>query len=147
MKFSTKVRYGVRAMIELACRYDGQPVQLASVAEHQDISAKYLHAVMQQLKVAGLVRAIRGARGGFILTRHPSKIRLVEVVEAIDGPVRVVDCVHADCSFDRPGVCVARMVWCDVSDAIRDVLTSKTLADLADEVKCNQEGPIGPPCP
>ena len=141
MRFSTKVRYGLYAMVELSCRYDGKPVQLASVAEHQGVSPKYLHAVMQQLKVAGLVRTVRGARGGFVLNRPPAGITLIQVIEALDGPVGVTDCsASEDCDCERSARCVARMVWCQVSQAMRAVLEGQTLADLASQVDCSQDG-------
>lgn len=141
MRFSTKVRYGLYAMIELACRHDGQPIQLGSIAEHQGVSAKYLHAVMQQLKVAGLVRTVRGARGGFVLTREPDAITLVQVVEALDGPIGVTDCsAHEDCDCEHSSRCIARKLWCQVSSAMRAVLEGQTLADVAGQVDCRQEG-------
>ncbi len=140
------------AMIELACRHDGSPVQLGSIAEHQDVSPKYLHAVMQQLKVANLVRAVRGARGGFILNHPPSEITLIQVVEALDGPIGVTECSklqQSDCP--RSSRCVARKLWCSVSDSIRSALEGRTLAEVAAEVDCSQRGlmgaeePCGPP--
>jgi Rrf2 family cysteine metabolism transcriptional repressor len=147
MKFSTKVRYGLRGMIELACRYGQGPIQLGTVADNQQISAKYLHAVMQQLRIAGLVRTVRGAHGGFELNRDPSKITVLEVIEAIDGPIAVVDCVVNDCAFLRASPCVANEVWCDITTAIREVIEAQTLADLAARVRCPEGEPLEPPCP
>ncbi len=141
MKFSTKVRYGMYAMVELACRHDGSPIQLGSIAEHQSVSPKYLHAVMQQLKVASLVRTVRGARGGFVLARAPEKIALIDVIEALDGPIGVTECsklAMSDCP--RSSRCVARRVWCSVSDGIRHVLEDQTLAELAAQVECPENG-------
>lgn len=146
MKFSTKVRYGLRAMIELACRHGSGPIQLGSVADNQQISAKYLHAVMQQLRIGGLVRTIRGAHGGFELSRDPDQIKVIEVIEAIDGPIAVVDCVLHDCAFQHSSPCVANEVWCDITKAIREVVESQTLADLAAKVGCPDDGPLEPPC-
>ncbi len=140
MQFSTKVRYGLYAMIELACRHDGKPKVLSEVAKHQGISPKYLHAVMQQLKLAGLVRTIRGAHGGFVLTRDPAEISLVQVVEALDGPIGVTDCSKALGDCERSARCVAHRVWCQVSSSIRDVLEGQTLADVAGEVECHERG-------
>ncbi len=131
MKYPTKVRYGLRAMVELASRETHHPVQLSSVAQAQQLSPKYLHSVMQLLKHADLVSTVRGVHGGFRLTRDPASIRVISVVEALDGPVGVVDCVrHAD-SCDRSARCPTRGVWCQVSAAIRQVLEAQTLADLA----------------
>jgi Rrf2 family protein len=141
MQFSTKVRYGLYAMVELACRHDGQPVQLGSIAEHQDVSPKYLHAVMQQLKLAGLVRTVRGAKGGFVLARSPERIGALEVIEALDGPVGVTDCSkHQDCECENSSRCVTRRLWCQISEAIRQVLEGHTLADLADQVHSAEGG-------
>jgi len=147
MQFSTKVRYGLYAMIELACRHDGTPKVLGEVAKHQGISPKYLHAVMQQLKLAGLVRTVRGAHGGFVLTRDPAEISLIQVVEALDGPIGVTECSKMESDCERSSRCVARQVWCQVSTSIRDVLEGQTLAQLASKVECHEQGLLAPAAP
>ena len=130
LKLSTKGRYGLRALIDLAAAYGDGPTLVRSVAENQQISGKYLHALLATLKSAGLVRSVRGSGGGYALARDPSEIRLTEVIEALEGPLVLVDCVSDGELCDRSPRCAARDVWQSVSEAISDVLGSITLQDL-----------------
>lgn len=130
MKMSTRGRYGLRAMIELA-RHFGEPAVLMSdVARREDLSRKYLHALLTSLRSAGLVRSVRGAGGGFVLTRHPAEIRLNEVVHALEGPLSLVPCVADQRRCRKAGKCTARRVWQQLSAALESMLSSVTLQDL-----------------
>ena len=93
MRISTRGRYGLRAMFELARRQDTGPVTMETVAREQELSRKHLHNLLTALKEAGLVESIRGARGGFVLARPPEDIRLREILEAVEGPLSLVTCV------------------------------------------------------
>ena len=93
IKLSTKGRYGVRAMVDLAKRFGEGPVLVRSIAERQEISGKYLHALLASLKSAKLVRSVRGSGGGYALARAPEEIMLNEILEALEGPFSLVDCV------------------------------------------------------
>ena len=98
MKLSTRTRYGVRAILELAENGGKGPMQLKAVARRQDISAKYLEQLMAVLKSAGLVRSVRGAKGGYVLARPSNEIRLSEVFHCLEGTVTTVECVQdAEC--------------------------------------------------
>jgi Rrf2 family cysteine metabolism transcriptional repressor len=130
MKMSTRGRYGLRAMLELARCYGDAPVLMGTLAEREEISRKYLHTLLTGLRSAGLVNSIRGARGGFVLARHPSEIKLSEVLHALEGPLSLVDCVGDKSTCDRAGHCVARGVWQELSEAIAGVLDSVTLQGL-----------------
>lgn len=130
LKLSTKGRYGLRAMIDLAAEFGGGPVLVRSVAESQGISSKYLHALLASLKSAGLVRSVRGSGGGYALAREPEAITLVQILEALEGPLTVVDCVADPEICDRAAACATRDVWIDVSQAIAEVLEGLTLAEL-----------------
>jgi len=130
MKMSTRGRYGLRAMLELARCHGDQPVLMGTLAEREDISRKYLHTLLTGLRGAGLVRSIRGARGGFVLARHPSEIKLSAVLHALEGPLSLVDCVGDKRVCDRAGHCAARGVWQELSEALEGVLDSVTLQDL-----------------
>jgi len=130
MKISTRGRYGLRAMLELARRFGELPVLTRALAEREGLSPKYLHAQLTALKSAGLVYSIRGAGGGFVLARSPRQIRLSEVLHALEGPLSLVDCVADTRACDRSMRCQARRVWQELSGAIEDVLANITLEDL-----------------
>ena len=141
MRVSTRGRYGLRAMFELARGFGRAPVLMSTVAERQGLSRKYLHTLLTALKAAGLVRSVRGAGGGFILTRPPEEIRLSEVLRALEGPLSLVDCVADKRVCDRSSRCPARRVWRDLADAINNVLDNVTLGDLAASEKKKRPQP------
>ena len=132
MKLSTRTRYGTRALFELAKSYGKGPLQIRIIAAQQDISGKYLEQLMAILKSAGLVRSVRGAKGGYILAKAPNQIKLSEVFDCLEGPVATVECVENDSFCARVADCVARQVWMQVQEAIMNVLQSITLQDLVD---------------
>jgi len=132
MNLTTICRYGIRAMIELANRYGEEPIPLRSIAEEQEISRKYLDHIMRLLKNAGLVRVVKGVRGGFQLARPPDEIKISQIFHVLEGDSFLVDCVAASEVCDRSPKCAARKVWTELSRLMEDFLASKTLADLAD---------------
>ncbi len=135
LKVSTRVRYGVRALVQIAEAPPGKPVPVKAIAKGQRVSIKYLEHIVAALKAAGLVRAIRGTQGGYALARPPRKVRLAEVVRALDGPPVVVECVDDPASCKRHERCVARDVWVRVRKAVDGVLDGTTLEDLLEEAK------------
>jgi Rrf2 family protein len=122
-------------MLELAHNVGGGPLQLRIIARRQDISAKYLDQLMAMLKSAGFVRSVRGAKGGYILAKAPNKIKLSEVFNCLEGTVTTVECTENENYCDRAADCVARQVWTQVQQAIKDVLQSITFQDLVDRTK------------
>ncbi|MBM4319859.1 MAG: Rrf2 family transcriptional regulator [Deltaproteobacteria bacterium] len=130
VRFSTKGRYGLRAMMELALHHPGEPVLMSTIAERQEISRKYLHALLTSLRAAGLVRSVRGAQGGYTLGRPASQIRLREVVEALEGPLALTDCVFDSTVCNRAPGCKARKLWSDLSRTLRGHLEAMSLQDL-----------------
>lgn len=138
MRVSTRGRYGLRAMFELARGFGEGPLLMSDIAERQGLSRKHLHALLTSLKSAGLVRSVRGPGGGFVLTRSPGQIRLSEVLRALEGPLSLVDCVADRRSCDRANRCVARNVWQELSGTIEEVLDNVTLEDMVapDGKKC-----------
>ncbi len=130
MKLSTKVRYAIRAMLELALHYGEGPVSVKEISKKQGISSRYLEHLIVSLQTAGLVKTIRGKEGGCVLARHPSQIKIAEVVSALEGPLAVVECVVDDKFCPREKFCVARDVWIKVREAILNVLNSITLQDM-----------------
>ena len=136
MRVSTRGRYGLRAMLELAQRFGEAPVPMNILAQRQGLSRKYLHALLTALRSAGLVRSTRGPGGGFALARPPAQIKLSEVLHVVEGPLSLVDCVADRRACTRAKRCPARRVWQDLSGAIEDVLDNVTLEDMvAPEVK------------
>jgi Rrf2 family protein len=130
MKLSTRTRYGIRAVIELAQHEGERPLQLKTIAERQDISIKYLEQLMGVLRSAGFIRSVRGAKGGYVLAKLPAQITLYEVFRCLEGPVTTTECVEDSSSCERSADCAARRVWIQLEEAIRRVLTGITLADL-----------------
>lgn len=135
MKLSTRTRYGVRAILELAGNHGEGPMQIKMIAHRQDISIKYLEQLMAILKSAGLVRSIRGAKGGYILAKKASQIKLIDVFNALEGQVTTVECVENENYCARVADCVARQLWAEVQKAIESVLQSMTLQDLVDRTR------------
>ena len=130
MKMSTRGRYGLRAMLELGRCFGDEPVLMGTLAEREGVSRKYLHALLTSLKSAGLVRSVRGAGGGFVLSRDPSEITLAEILYALEGSLSLVDCVADDQACDRSDQCTARQVWQELSAAIEGVIDNVTLEDM-----------------
>src|SRR4030065_2254437 len=94
MKISTKIRYGTRAMLELASRYGEGPIELREIAKRENISPKYLEQVIIPLRTAGLVKSVRGSKGGYSLAKPPSEILLKDVIEVLEGPLDLIECLR-----------------------------------------------------
>ncbi len=130
MKLSTRSRYGVRMMYELAVHYGKESVIIRDIAERQDISEKYLSKLIMPLKGAKLVNSARGSHGGYILARDPSKITLREIVEIMEGGITVVECIKNSDVCDRSNECPTRDIWCGLDKAISGYLDSITLEEI-----------------
>ncbi|MHC4646217.1 MAG: RrF2 family transcriptional regulator [Planctomycetota bacterium] len=133
MKLSTRTRYGIRAILELALNQGKGPLQTRVIAQRQNISVKYLEQLMAILKSAGFVRSVRGSRGGYTLSRPPNLIRLCDLFNALEGPVITVECLEDESYCTQIADCVARQLWAQIQQAIDNVLRSKTLQDLIDK--------------
>ena len=130
MKISTKIRYGVRAILDIATHSSERPVPLNDVSKREEISAKYLEAIMPSLKAADLIRSIKGPGGGYVLSLPPEEITLYDIVAALEGPMCLVDCVSKPDSCSRQKTCVIYDVWKDLSQLMNDTLRSTTISDL-----------------
>jgi len=130
MRLSTRGLYGLYAMVELGLRYGQGPVMLRDIARHQNIPEKYLEQLIRLLRKARLVRSVRGAHGGYLLARHPKDINLLEVVEALEGPLTLLDCIERPEGCARIPFCATHDVWVEVVEALRSRLERWTLADL-----------------
>ena len=135
MKLSSRSRYGFRAILELAVDYGKGPLQIKTIAKREDISNKYLEQLIAMLKASGLVRSIRGPRGGYELTRPPNEVKLSDVFKTLEGPVVAVECLEHPEFCPRCTDCVTRQVWAEMQSAMMGVLESKTLQDLVDKTK------------
>ena len=130
MKISTKVRYGARAMLELASHYGEGPIELKEIARKEEISIKYLEQVIIPLRTAGLVKAVRGSKGGYSLTKPPSEILLNDLVETLEGPLELIECLGNPTVCRRVQTCVTRDIWKDVQESIHKIFHSVSLQDL-----------------
>ena len=131
MRLPTKARYGMRAMLDLALNYgENETVLMRDIAARQGLTTKYLEQVLIPLRNANLVRSVRGARGGYMLAREPSRITLLEIVEASIGDLTLVDCTEDPDFCEKGDRCATQVVWRELTQAIRGSLGEKTLADL-----------------
>jgi len=132
MKLSTKARYGIRALIELALQDKKQPMLLRDIAGKQGISQSYLEQIIGPLVNGGILRSIKGPRGGILLNKEPSAIRVSDIIRLLEGSFAPVDCVDNPDICERAADCVTRDVWVQMRDAMNSVLDTKTLQDLVD---------------
>lgn len=138
MKFSTRARYGMRAMLELALNYGAsEPMPLFQIAEKQLISEGYLEQMMTVLRKGGLVRSVRGAQGGYLLSREPARIIAGEIVRCLEGPLGPTDCVSEEDpeTCVRSEYCVTRLLWERVRESMASVLDGTTLEDLRQDAE------------
>ena len=131
MKLSARTRYGVRLMLDLACRYGNGPVYLRDIAMREDISEKYLSQIIIPLRRGGLVHSTRGAQGGYSLGKPPGEITLWEIMEPLEGGNSLADCVQHASICPRVPTCAARDIWTMLGQKISEALNSVTLGDLA----------------
>lgn len=134
MKISTKGRYGLRAMIDLASNCsNGTPVFLSEIARRQGISEKYLEHIFSALHKGGIVKAQRGRKGGYLLNREAGRITLNDIITTLEGPCDLVDCAGSTLSVcPRVDACVTREIWQLLGNKIQDVLDGYTLASLVE---------------
>ncbi|MBQ1892524.1 MAG: Rrf2 family transcriptional regulator [Clostridia bacterium] len=136
MKLSTKGRYGIKAMVDIALVYEtGERLSVNQLAEKQGVSVAYLEQLIAALKKAKLVRSARGAAGGYTLSRPPEEISVGEVLRALEGTTAILDCVGVDGSGSCSNACScsARPLWLKLQRKIDDVLNTTTIKDMADD--------------
>lgn len=129
MWISTKAQYGMRALVEVALGGD-EPTSLKTVADRQVLSHQYLEQIFAVLRRAGIVESVRGARGGYRVTRPLAEVTALEVVELLEGSVAPVTCIDDEGTCERVGHCSTEVLWRRVDGAVRAVLGTTTLADL-----------------
>lgn len=137
MRLTTKGRYGLRAMFELAKDYGKGPVTIKTISERQHLSIHYLEQLLAKLRRSGLIKSVRGPGGGYILAKKPSKISIGDIVRILEGPIALAKCIDESLMkniCEHIDDCVVRLMWKRISDRIADVLDSITLEDLNKEV-------------
>jgi len=137
MKMSTKGRYGLKAMLDLAVHCSEGYISLKSIAERLDISENYLEQLFARLKKNGLVKSARGSLGGYSLTLSPNEITVGAVLRALEGSLAPVDCVKEQqlICCERTENCVTRYIWEKIRNGINQVVDSITLGNLVEEYK------------
>lgn len=130
MKFSTKIRYGMRAMIEIASDNDGVGVLQKDIAKNQLISNKYLDQIISSLKAAQLIVNLKGKKSGYILTRKPSEITMANIYGAFEGRITIVDCLNDSIKCDFENKCKTKIFWSNLNNTVSNYFNRVTLEDL-----------------
>lgn len=136
MRLSTKSRYGLRALFDMAYHAGTLPAQIKDISRRQAISPRYLEQIFQDLKKAGLLKSRRGPQGGYFLARKPQEITVMDIIHATEGEMALVECVKTgkgkgkSCEFDNQ--CVTQQVWEAASRKLNEYLGTVTLKDLCD---------------
>ena len=134
MKLSTKGRYGVKAMVDLAIHYGDTPVSIKTIAKRQGISEYYLEQLFAPLRKAKLIKSIRGAQGGYVLNKDPKEITVADIMYILEGPIEIAECIDStDC--DNVDSCATRLLWGRIKNSIDEVMEGITLQDIVDEDK------------
>jgi len=137
LKLSTKGRYGLRALIDLAQYSEEEPVSITSISDRQGISERYLEQLMAKLKKAGLVKSIRGAGGGYVLEKNMNEISVGDVLRALEGNLDAVQCsgLNPEEGCKTADSCVTKYVWQKINDSINQTVDSIMLEQLVEESK------------
>ncbi|GIM27925.1 transcriptional regulator [Clostridium polyendosporum] len=132
MKLSTKGRYGVKAMVDLAIHYGGAPVSIKTISQRQNISEYYLEQLFSPLRKAKLIKSIRGAQGGYVLSKGPKDITIAEIMEVLEGPIEISECIDG-VPCDNIDCCATRLLWKKIKNSIDEVMESVTLQDIVND--------------
>ncbi len=136
MRLSTKSRYGLRAVFDIAYNFQGVPAQIQDISRRQQISPRYLEQIFQGLKKAGILKSKRGPQGGYTLAKEPGQITVFDVIKATELDIKMVDCVYEpkkkrrnkDCGFD--GNCVTQGIWKEAADMLADLFQKTSIESL-----------------
>lgn len=135
MMLSTKGKYGLRAVLDLALHTEESIISLSAIADRQDISISYLEQLIAKLKKAGIVNSIRGAQGGYVLSKPPSEISVGEILRALEGNLNPIKCseLSGEKGCNGADSCVTKFVWKRISDSINDTVNTMMLSELVEE--------------
>jgi Rrf2 family cysteine metabolism transcriptional repressor len=139
MKLSTRGRYGTRALLDLALHQGESLILLKDIARREQISLRYLEHLIAPLIAGGIVRTTRGAKGGISLAKPPGEIKLSEVIQLLEGPIALVECINNPGICRRAKSCVTRDIWGELKQAMDGVLASTTLKDLVERQKRKEQ--------
>lgn len=139
MKISTRGRYGIRLLLDLASHEGKEPIPLRDIARRQHISLSYIEQLVTPLIAAGLVKSTRGARGGIRLAKSPQEINLSDVIGLLESSISPVDCLDDPEACPHSNFCATRDVWSEMKDAMDRVLKSVTIQDLTERQKSKQQ--------
>lgn len=142
MRISTRTRYGLRLMLDLAVHYGQGYCLLKDIARRQELSEKYLNQILIPLRSSGLVRSERGAKGGYTLVGSPDKTTVLDVVQALDGRMELTDCLERPGSCKRQHGCATRLVWKKLGQGMREIMQAITLEELVRMQKTAEESPL-----
>lgn len=137
MKLSTRGRYGLRAMFDLAMNASGEPIPIGEIANRQNISESYLEQLFVNLRREGLINSVRGAHGGYLLGSSPDMIYIGQILRALEGNIAPAECVNEDNTSGclEADACVTRIIWEKIRDSINEVIDSMTLEDMVNQQK------------
>ena len=139
MKLSTRGRYGTRALLDLTLQGGSTPISLRDISQRQQIPLHYLEHLIKPLIAGGLIRSMRGPRGGILLAKPPEKIRLDEIIHLLEGTATYAECIDDPGICPRSETCATRDVWSEMETAINGVLGNITLLDLAERQKNKEQ--------
>ena len=135
MKLSTRGRYGIHAMYDLAVNANGGPQPIKAIAEREGIPEAYLEQLIAVLKREGLVNSTRGAQGGYVLARRPEEITVGDVLRALEGGLGLVDCLDEEDACGKSCACPSRIVWMKLRDGLNAIVDGITLRDMTEDYK------------
>ncbi len=133
MKLSTRAKYGIHAMVDLAVQAGNGPQPIKAIAERQGVPEQYLEQLIAVLRKAGLVHSVRGAQGGYYLAKPPGDITMADLMDALEGPIELSDCLTGEDVCARACACPTKRVWERLSESIDSVLRDVTLQDMLDD--------------
>ena len=132
MKISTRTRYGLRLLVYLAGENPGKLIQVKEIAKHEDIPAKYLEQIIRPLKKAGMLKVVRGAKGGYFIGRRPEDISVKEVFDALENNSSLLDCLQKENSCERRNSCSTFDFWNNFNGIVNEYLESVSIADIVE---------------
>lgn len=135
MKLSTRGRYGIHAMYDLACHYKLGPQPIKLIAERESVPEAYLEQLFASLKRDGLVNSVRGAQGGYTLSRAPGEITVGDVLRTLEGGLNLVDCLLEEDACGKSCACPSRVVWMKIRDGLNAIVDGITLQDMVEDYK------------
>ena len=130
MRLTTKSRYGLRAIFDMAYNGFEAPAQIQEISKRQNISPRYLEQIFQKLKKSGVLKSKRGPQGGYILAKKPSEIRLIDILSITEGDLFIVSCSEPDHKCENSFGCITKDVWDGASEALHQYFSNITLEDL-----------------